>query len=47
MAQEIIKDIPEDQVQDIIDSFEQEGCTTDKIKQDNGLYTVIANCPDK
>ena len=46
MAQQKIKDIPKDKVEDVVKSFEREGCSTEIIKQSNGLYTVIANCND-
>ncbi len=42
MAQEIIKDIPQTQVQQTVDDFQSEGYKTEVKKQDNGLYTVIA-----
>jgi hypothetical protein len=44
MAERILKDVPEERLQQVIKSFEREGCTTQVVKQANGLYTVIANC---
>ena len=46
MAQQKIKDIPKEKVQDVVKSFEREGCSTQVVKQKNGLYTVIATCND-
>ncbi len=46
MAQQKIKDIPPKKVQDVVESFEREGCSTKIVKQSNGLYTVIAICND-
>ena len=46
MAQQKIKDIPKEKVQDVVKSFELEGCSTQVVKQKNGLYTVIATCND-
>lgn len=42
MKTETIKDIPEAKLQQIVASYQHEGYTTQVIKQDNGLYTVIA-----
>ncbi len=46
--QKELTDIPEDQVQETIDDFKSEGCTeVTKEKQQNGLWTVRAMCPDE
>lgn len=48
MAQKVLTDIPEEQVQEIIDDFKSEHCTeVTKEKQNNGLWTVKATCPDE
>lgn len=49
MAKEIVlTDIPEDQVQEVVDDFKSEGCTdVTKERQNNGLWTVRATCPEK
>lgn len=46
MGQRIIKNIPEDKVEEIFESIESEGCTAVKKRQSNGLYTIIAECPE-
>ncbi|WP_022663637.1 hypothetical protein [Desulfospira joergensenii] len=43
----ILIDIPEDEVDRIVADFESEGCTTQKIEQDDGLWTVKAQCPEQ
>jgi len=44
----ILTDIPENEVQQVMDDFESEGCTdVTKEKQPNGLWTVKAICPDE
>jgi hypothetical protein len=41
-------DIPESEVQKVMDSLEKEGCTNiTKEEQANGLWTVRATCPDE
>ena len=42
----VLTDIPGDEVNQVIEDFESEGCTVSKQKQDNGLWTVTANCPE-
>jgi hypothetical protein len=42
-----LKDIPKSEVDQIVKMFEKEGCTTQKIKQPNGKWTVRATCPEK
>ena len=46
-TQKVLKDIPEDEVDQVIEDFKSENCTTEKEKQANGLYTVRATCPDE
>ena len=45
-TERIITDIPEDEVDRIFNDFESEGCSAEKIKQDNGLWTIKAMCPE-
>jgi hypothetical protein len=48
MAEKVLTDVPESEVQQVIDDFKSEGCTqVTKEKQANGLWTVRATCPDK
>ena len=47
MPQRILKDIPGSEVDEVVADFESEGCMTEKRKQDDGLWTVIADCPDE
>ena len=42
-----IKDVPDSEVNEVIESFKSEGCVAKKIKQSNGKWTVQATCPDK
>lgn len=45
--QKVLTDIPEDEVQQVIDDFESEGCTeVTREKQPNALWTVRATCPE-
>jgi len=41
-----VKDISENQVNDVINNFIKEECVTVKVKQDNGLWTVTARYPE-
>ncbi len=46
--QKVLTDIPERDVQQVMDDLKSEGCTpVTKEKQSNGLWTVRATCPDK
>jgi len=43
-----LTDIPEKDVDQVVEDYKSEGCTgVTKKKQNNGLWTVEANCPDK
>ena len=42
MKTETIHDIPQEKVQSIVTSYQSEGYSTQVIKQDNGLFTIIA-----
>jgi hypothetical protein len=44
---QVLKDVPESDVDQVISDFESEGCTVEKEKQPNGKYTVRATCPDE
>ena len=45
--QKVLTDIPDKDVQQVIDDFKSEGCDpVTKEKQANGLWTVRATCPD-
>jgi hypothetical protein len=47
-TQKVLSDIPDDNVQQVIDDFESEGCSeVTKEKQPNGLWTVRATCPEE
>ena len=39
---EVLTDIPENEVDKIVEDFESEGASVKKIKQGNGKYTVEA-----
>ena len=43
----VLTDIPESEVDEVVSDFESEGCIVTKAKQNNGLWTVKASCPDK
>jgi hypothetical protein len=43
----VLKDIPESDVDQVIEDFETEGCTAKEERQANGMYTVRATCPDE
>ena len=45
--EEVIKDISADRVDEIEESYKDEGCTTERKLQSNGLFTIIAHCPDE
>jgi len=42
-----LTDIPDNEVEQVILDFESEGCTTEKNRQPNGKWTVVATCPEK
>lgn len=42
MKTETIKDVPKAKLQQLVASYQHEGYTTQVIKQNDGLYTVIA-----
>lgn len=45
--QKVINNIPTNTEADQkVQDFESEGCTAVKTKQENGKYTVTANCPE-
>ena len=44
--QRIMTDIPGNEVDEAVADFESEGCTVSKKQQDNGLWTVTADCPE-
>jgi uncharacterized protein with GYD domain len=46
MATEVFKDVPKEKVKELRKQFESVGCKVTEEKQDNGLYTVTAICPD-
>lgn len=39
-------DIPASEVDEVIGDFQSEGCSTKKIAQADGKFTVTAICPD-
>jgi len=45
-AERVLRDIPEDELEEVIGDFESEGCTVTKKKQPDEKWTVIATCPD-
>lgn len=45
-TERVLRDIPESNVDEVIRSFESQGCTAAKEPQDNGRWTVRAQCPD-
>lgn len=45
MSEKRLTDIPASEVDEVVNDFESEGCTTERIRQDNGLWTVVAQCP--
>jgi hypothetical protein len=42
----VLTDIPTSEVDEVVSDFESEGCTVTKEKQNNGLWTVRASCPE-
>ena len=47
MTKEFIRrDIPESDVNQVVEDFESEGCTVEKTPQPDGKWTVTATCPD-
>ncbi len=46
-TQRVLSDIPEAEVNQVVESFKSEGCTVTQQKQDDGNWTIIADCPDK
>ena len=40
------RDVPADEVDGVVRLFEDDGCTVETFEQDDGLWTVIATCPD-
>ena len=44
-TKKVLTDIPEEDVQEVMDDFKSEGCEVKKEKQANGLWTVRATCP--
>lgn len=40
-----LTDIPDSEVDQIVKDFESEGCVVKKVRQGNGKWTVIADCP--
>ncbi len=48
MKKKVVTDIPDEDVQQQIDDFKDDGCkTVTKSKLPNGLWTVEALCPEK
>ncbi len=43
----VLEDVPEVDVDQVIEDFESEGCMVEKEEQANGMYTVRATCPDE
>ncbi len=43
----ILNDVPESEVNEVVGDLESEGCTVKKEKQNNGLWTIKASCPEK
>lgn len=47
MAKEILNDIPADMVDWVIKNYEDAGCLSiEKVRQNNGKYTIIVECPE-
>jgi hypothetical protein len=44
---EVLTDIPDSQVDQVVEDFESEGATATKTRQANGLWTVRATFPDR
>jgi hypothetical protein len=44
--EEILKDVPESELQEVITDFESEGAKVEKIKQPNGKWTIKATFPN-
>ncbi|CAB1082440.1 hypothetical protein D1AOALGA4SA_10060 [Olavius algarvensis Delta 1 endosymbiont] len=42
----VLTDIPQEDIDQIVEDFESEGCTVAREKQADGLFTVRATCPD-
>ena len=43
---EEIRDVPGDEVDQLVADFESEGATVERIRQPDGLWTVRATFPD-
>ena len=46
-TEKVMRDVPESELQELIEDLESEGCTVEKEKQPNGKWTVRATCPDE
>ncbi len=42
---ETVKDVPDDKVDQVVKDYESEGAKTEKIRQSDGKWTVIATFP--
>lgn len=45
-TQKVITDIPDDDVDEVVEDFNSEGCNARKEKQADGNWKVVATCPD-
>ena len=41
------RNIPSDQVDKVAKLFTDDGCTVERVDQEDGMWTVIATCPDE
>lgn len=46
MIERKLTDIPSDEVEQVTQDFESEGCTVSITQQPDGRWTVIATCPE-
>ena len=42
----VITDVPEENVAEIVESFESEGCSVTTEQQSDGKWTIKAECPE-
>jgi len=45
-TEKVLTDIPQEDVDQVVEDFESEGCKATSERQANGLFTVRATCPD-
>ena len=47
MSVQILRDVPDSEVDQIVKDLESKGCSVEKVKQLDGKWTVQATCPER